>query len=103
MVDKIKGTNITFDAKLADIKVTKVVEGGLQLNCNNLTAKMINGESIALNVSGALNCDAMYASQATIQSSKDVKLSLFKGNLKVSSTVFRFVYLKLNLLIFSVE
>lgn len=86
-VDKIKGTNISIDARLADVKVTKVVEGGFKLVSNNLVAKMINGEELSLSVLSTITCDAMYGNHTTLKAIGDCKIGLFKGNLKVSLSI----------------
>ncbi len=89
VIDKVKGSKIYIDAKEADVKVTKVVEGGLRVQCNKLDAKMINGASIDLDVNDTLSCDAMYGNRAEITCNEHVQLGLFKGNLKVLLQVSR--------------
>jgi hypothetical protein len=47
-VDKLRGTNLIFDCPSSNVNVKKLLEGNCLVDCNVLTAKMINGDKVHL-------------------------------------------------------
>ena len=83
-VDKVKGTNIEIQNGHGSIVVRKVLEGGVNIHCNDLNAKMINGDTVNIVSTENVHVGAMYGKESKIFSGGKVDVGLFKGNIHVS-------------------
>jgi DNL zinc finger len=85
VLDKLRGSNLSFNTGDSDITVNKVIEGCSSIHCRSITAQMVNGEEVRLVAKQTISVGAIYAQQAIIQSGGDCKVGLLRGSAHVSS------------------
>lgn len=73
----------------AKVHVKKVLEGNVNVTCNNIWAKMINVNSMKANVRNNLTVEALYNNHEAelIVNSGNVDISLMRGHLKVNKII----------------
>jgi hypothetical protein len=112
LVDKLKGEKITINIGqsaclylvclfffpfllLGALKVKNSLEGNIYIVCKDLLGKIINGNVVGVFCSGLLEVDAIYGNETRLESSNNVTVGLFKGNLQVYSAFLFVIYILL--------
>lgn len=64
--------------------INKMIEGNSMFKCHSFAAKMVNGDSFAVQATGNVQCGAVYSAGASVSSGADVDIGLLSGMLQVS-------------------
>jgi hypothetical protein len=69
---------------VADVAITKVLEGNVRISCRNLQAQMINGNSVDIACNGSAAIAAIYSTSSKVEADYGLKIDLSHGHIQVS-------------------
>ena len=80
VVDKARGLDLNFDIGSANLKINKLLEGNIRINCNSLEGKMINGDAVNISCKNGIAIEAMYSKRSVLNNTVgNVSLGLMQG------------------------
>lgn len=86
-IDKVKGHNISVYVERGKVEIRKIVEGNTSIFCQDLTAKMINGDAVRLHCQGTAKIETMYGKDTLLSTGGPLQIDAFRGLLQVCKGV----------------
>jgi hypothetical protein len=85
-IDKLRGESLSIKAKSAPVLIRKLIEGGIDMECSSLDAKMVNGDDINIKSAGSISIGALYCKRSNLSTTKGpAKLGVTTGAIELAT------------------